>query len=139
MKATINWHSTTCKKIDCSIDDINHELSHFERDNKSIVFIVSCVDWIRCSCYLFTKECLNNEILDGFKYSKESKLNVFYEYYEAIRSFVVAHPLNTDRHKKFGLCGDIKCVDIVSANNPLVRLLRGKPNGQNLNILLLLE
>lgn len=30
----------------------------------------------------------------------------------AIRSFVVAHPLNTNRHKEYGFDGDFICVDV---------------------------
>ncbi len=32
--------------------------------------------------------------------------------FKAIRSFIVAHPLNTDRHSEFGYSGKRKCIDI---------------------------
>ena len=32
--------------------------------------------------------------------------------FKAIRSFIVAHPLNTDRHTEFGYDGKKECIDI---------------------------
>ena len=37
------------------------------------------------------------------------------DYIKALRSFVVAHPLSTSRHSKYGLDGNYICVDIAVA------------------------
>ena len=36
------------------------------------------------------------------------------KYFDAVRSFIVAHPLNTDRHEAYGLVGDLICADVRS-------------------------
>ena len=52
------------------------------------------------------------ELRDGFSYEREAELEKAKKYFKAIRSFVVAHPLTTNRHHDYGFDGDLICVDI---------------------------
>ena len=75
-----------------------------------IFYLILCMDWI----YEIVDMCAN--ILKSFNTYKCSHYNTSIDnadkYRKALRSIVVAHPLNTDRHKKFGLDGDLLCLDI---------------------------
>lgn len=119
-KSKNNFHlSCDClQKICYSIDDINSELSSNEFAMKEIVFIISLVDWIKGS-YTKIKSLIRDDIVQKFSYSKANELEVAKEYFVAIRSYVVAHPMNTTKHNKFGLDGDFICLDLRTAGSPI--------------------
>lgn len=108
------------QKINYSIQDLNTEIEIMEKVTaKDIVYIISLVDWIIESCNAIIKE-IKPDILDNFNYSKQTELNTAKEFLKALRSFVIAHPLSTDRHEKYGFDGNFICIDISSSINPLL-------------------
>lgn len=107
------------QKICFSICDLNKVLSKKSFDYKDIVFIICLVDWIResvnCIWTLFKKG-----ILDDFSFFSQEALAKAKDYFVAIRSFVVAHPLETNRHDKFSLDGTYICLDLFQDDNPMI-------------------
>ena len=103
------------QKVNFSVQDINNELKHKNFKMKEIVYIISLIDWIKES-YRFSLEKLDSKIRTQFKYSKIDELKSKGDYLLAMRSFIVAHPLNTSRHKKF-IDGDFICIDLRRSNN----------------------
>lgn len=89
---------------------------------KEVVFVISLVDWI-CDALDSILRLLKPEIVASFQYKNEEYLKQTQRYFRAIRSFVVAHPLNTDRHGFYGLDGDKICVDIRTPKNTLASVL----------------
>lgn len=69
------------------------------------------VDWIR-EAFNAIIDVINPKVIINFRFLKQEKLKRYSEYFKAIRSFVVAHPLNTTNHKAYGLDGNFICVDI---------------------------
>lgn len=108
-------YSKSCdylQKINYCIQDLNHEIESLSNPSmKEVVFVIVLVDWIREAV-----NALPNLLIDGltkeFTYSKHTELDQANKYLSAIRSFAVAHPLSTNRHKDYGLDGDKICVDI---------------------------
>ena len=123
------WCGIDCvQKINFSIQDLNHEVTSLsERPMKEIVFVISLVDWI-CDALASILKLLRPDIAASFQYKNEESSKKAEGYFKAIRSFVVAHPLNTTRHKEYGLDGDMICIDIRSKEYTLVSLL---PNDRN--------
>lgn len=107
-------------KINYSINDINRQLDA-KLSMKEIVFVIVLIDWIM--------DCTNHIYQTLQKFVQKMNLEPDYlknetNYFKAIRSFVVAHPVNTTRHEKFGLDGNFICVDIRTKSN-IVNLLKG--------------
>ena len=108
-------YSKSCdylQKINYSIQDLNHEIESLTTPSmKEVVFVIVLVDWIREAV-----NALPNLLIDGlikdYSYGKQAELDQANKYLSAIRSFAVAHPLSTNRHKDYGLDGDKICVDI---------------------------
>ena len=63
------------------------------------------VDWITDSVYQY-KNCLLEELVSSFVYSRQDELKELRKYLKAVRSLVVAHPLSTSRYKDLGLDGN---------------------------------
>lgn len=107
------------QKICFSICDLNKTFSQKTFDYKDMVFIICLVDWIResvnCISSLFKEGILND-----FHFSSQETLNKAKKYFVAIRSFVVAHPLETTRHTYFSLDGTYICVDFFQNDVPMV-------------------
>lgn len=61
-------------------------------------------------------------VLNNYVYEKEDSILQSIQFFKAIRSFVVAHPLSTDRHKKYGFDGDMICVDIRRKTSAVTKL-----------------
>ncbi|MEG9429425.1 MAG: hypothetical protein VZQ61_00625 [Christensenellaceae bacterium] len=100
------------QKINYCIQDLNNELDSLQNAGmKEIVFIISLVDWIR-EAFLAIKNDILEEVIKGYIFSKELEIKKAEKYFLAIRSFVVAHPLTTNRHEDYGFDGDFICVDI---------------------------
>ena len=99
------------QKINYSIQDINGLLDNFEITNKNIVFLVVLVDWIKEAVSNII-ELIDKKYLTNFLYHDEEKLGKYASFFKALRSFIVAHPLSTNKHKKFDLDGNYICYDI---------------------------
>ena len=111
------------QKINYSIQDINGELTNNEFGMKEIVYIISLVDWIKDS-YNRILGKIKKEVSQKYVYSKSSELKLAKDYFVAIRSYIVAHPMNTTRHNKFGFDGDFVCIDLKTSDSPLMLLIR---------------
>lgn len=119
------WRGMDCvQKINYCIQDLNHELDSLsDRPMKEVVFIISLVDWIRDAYIAICKHLLRPDVLTSFKYQNEAYAQKTKAYLTAIRSFVVAHPLSTNRHEEYGFDGDMICVDIKSKKDTLALAL----------------
>lgn len=100
------------QKINFSIDDFNYEIKHIENSQiKEFVFLIMLTVWIQEAAKSL-ECCYRKDVLEDFAFAKEDELNKASKYINALRSFVVAHPLSTNRHEKYGFDGDLICVDI---------------------------
>lgn len=108
------------QKINYCIQDLNAEIKNLsEATMKDVVFVIVLIDWI-CEAVSSIQELLIPDICKGFEYKGKEIIEKSEKYFKAIRSFVVAHPLNTNRHKKYGLDGDFICVDISQKTSTIV-------------------
>lgn len=111
-KESYNKSCDYLQKINYSIQDLNEEIKCLSNpEMKDVVFIISLVDWIKEAYSLIEKELINS-LANDFAFSNQFELDASKKYFEALRSFVVAHPMNTTRHKEFNFDGDFICVDI---------------------------
>ncbi len=100
------------QKINFCIQDLNYEIEHNEKFRmKEIVFIIIQTVWIQEALDCMIK-LYNKKVVEGFSYENDDKVTKSAKYLKAIRSFVVAHPLMTNRHNLFGFDGNFICVDI---------------------------
>lgn len=100
------------QKINYCIQDLNNEIpTLYDLSNKNVVYIITLVTWISEAVNALL-ELYKEPYLENFCYSFENELKKADKYLKAIRSFVVAHPLKTDRHSKYGMNGKLICVDI---------------------------
>lgn len=100
------------QKISYAVQDINNEISSLENPHpKDIVYIITLVDWLSSAIYLLNNY-LSDGILSNFVFSNQEELEKCNEYLKSLRSFVVAHPLKTDKHPKYGFDGKYICVDV---------------------------
>ena len=76
-------------------------------------FIGSVIQKLNWNIDDFNGSFENIELRKDFVYSNKKELEESNRRFKAIRSFVVAHPLNTDRHSEFGYDGKKKCIDIM--------------------------
>ena len=108
------------QKINYSIQDLNAENKNLSTPSmKDVIFVIALVDWI-CEAVKSIQEILLQDVLSGFIYKEDERVKKAGKYFKAIRSFVVAHPLNTSRHKDYGLDGDLICVDVRSKISPII-------------------
>lgn len=100
------------QKINYSLQDINRELESKDVYSlKSVVYITVLMDWVWEATEKI-KSLIREDIRSDFQYiDKQEWLNAR-DYFRAFRSFVVAHPLTTDRHGSYGFDGSLICVDI---------------------------
>lgn len=102
------------QKIGNSIQDLNWEISFLDKPTmKDVIFVIVLVDWI-CEAFEILQRFLRPALLNDFTYQKEAELQQAKRYFKALRSFVVAHPLSTNRHNDYGFDGDFICVDTVA-------------------------
>lgn len=108
-------YSKSCdylQKIDYCIQDLNHEIDALKEPSmKEVVYVIVLIDWIR-EAVKALPELLIDGLISKFVYPKQSEIEMANNYFMAIRSFAVAHPLSTNRHKAYGFDGDKICVDI---------------------------
>lgn len=108
------------RKIDYSIQDLNAEICNLYKPTmKEVVYVIVLVDWI-CEAVDSIYKILREEVTDFLNIKDDAELERVKQYFKAIRSFVVAHPLNTSRHKAFGMDGDLICVDVRNRTSKLV-------------------
>lgn len=123
---TPNTYHKVCdylQKINYSIQDLNGEIECLSKISaKEIIYIISLVDWI-IESFNAIKKGLKEVIVKDFVYLKSAEMDNATAYLKALRSFVVAHPLSTNRHKEFGFDGNFICIDITSSIGPLYVLL----------------
>ena len=84
--------------------------------------MIVLVDWICEACTELPK-ILRKDIVDKGNYLERAEVVESLQFFKALRSFVVAHPLGTNRHGKFGLDGDWICVDIMSETSMIAKQL----------------
>lgn len=107
------------QKICFTINDLNNEINNLANSSmKEVIYTIVLVDWI-CEAVDSLKKMLNTEIMEGFIYTDDDFNRKALKYFKALRSFVVAHPLNTDRHKEYGFDGDKICVDVRNVENAI--------------------
>ena len=100
------------QKINYCIQDLNSEIGSLSNPSmKEVIFVIVLVDWI-CEAVDCLPKLLIPDLRDGFSCEYESELEKAKKYFKAIRSFVGAHPLTTNRHYDYGFDGDLICVDI---------------------------
>ena len=113
------------QKINYSIQDLNNEIKNVKSDNeeiaKEVIYIVVLVDWI-FEAVKSIKKLLKNNLGDRFDFEDDDNVKQAEKYLKALRSFIVAHPLNTDRHEQYGLDGNFICVDIRSPGDSFLSL-----------------
>lgn len=97
------------EKINYSLQDIERELKK-KSDNSVLIIILVFVCWIQESVHEI-KKSYKNYAIEDFAYDK-TVLCVDKKFLNAIRSFVFAHPLTTNRHEFLGLDGTLRCIDI---------------------------
>lgn len=114
------------QKIGYCIQDLNTELGSIDNATmKDVVFVIVLIDWISEAVNALPT-LLKDGLYKGFSFQKQAELDSAAKYLKAMRSFVVAHPLSTDRHKKFGFDGGKICVDVRSAKARLLPLLQNE-------------
>ena len=113
------------EKINYCIQDLNDEIKYLRDQDRNfpmrVIYIIVLVDWINEAITSLT-ELLKENLKDKFNYQEDKRVARTREYIKAMRSFVVAHPLNTTRHKKFGFDGDFVCIDIQYPESPLFKI-----------------
>ncbi len=105
------------QKIFYTITDLNNEISNLDTPtNKSIIYVITLVDWIMHAVRILI-DTVPLDIIKSFSFDKDSYVKQAQRYISAIRSFAVAHPLETNRHKNYGFDGNTICVDIRPNSN----------------------
>lgn len=100
------------QKINYCIQDLNAEIKNLsEPSMKEVVYIIALIDWV-CEAVEAIPKILKSGIMNNYVYRKDNCVLQSVKFFKAIRSFVVAHPLSTNRHEKYGFDGDMICIDI---------------------------
>ena len=100
------------QKINYCIQDLNSERENLQAPTmKTIVYVTVLTDWIHEAVEAI-ETMYRDGVLDGFCYEKADELRNAKKYLLAIRSFMVAHPLSTNRHQNYGFDGNLICIDI---------------------------
>lgn len=108
------------QKINYCIQDLNAEIKNLSTPSmKEVVFVIALVDWI-CEAVKSIQKILQQDVRLGFTYKGDKDVRRAERYFKAIRSFVIAHPLNTNRHGDYGLDGDLICVDVRSKISSII-------------------
>lgn len=109
------------QKINFVIQDLNYEIRNLsEPTMKEVIYVIVLVDWI-CAATELLHNLLRSDVSELIKISNNEEIERTLRYFKAIRSFVVAHPLNTNRHKDYGLDGDFICIDVRNGTSKIVQ------------------
>ena len=107
------------QKLKYSISDLNTSIDTTKTYKpKDVIYQIVLASWVEHSIKIY-RDCLLDSIVGDFKNCECDKLDKPKEYLRAIRSFVVAHPLKTDRHEAIGFDGDLICSDIYTKPWPM--------------------
>lgn len=99
-------------KIEYSIQDFNATIEgRFSGKPLDVVYLVVLDDWIKRS-YWLVKNCLRDDVSNGFEFSDHARLELCLDFFESIRSFVVEHPKRTNKHPKYEFDGGRICADV---------------------------
>lgn len=110
--ADYNLSCNYLQKINYSIQDFNREITGCAKPTmKELVYLISLVDWIIDSIYQL-RMLVGYNVLSDFSYKNENEVLIARNYLKALRSFIVAHPLNTSDHPQYGFDGKKICIDI---------------------------
>lgn len=110
------------QKISYCIQDLNSEILYLSNPSmKEVVYVIALVDWI-CEAVEAISKILKEGILDNYVYEKDGYVSQAQRYFKAIRSFVLAHPLSTNRHEQYGFDGDLICVDIKDKSSVITNI-----------------
>lgn len=101
-------------KANYSIQDFNDAIKDgFTPNIKDTVFLVALATWIKDAYWQINYTCLNEKIRTKFEFSRQNELTEARNYLEAVRSIVIAHPLNSTRHEGYGFGPEGRiCIDV---------------------------
>lgn len=108
------------EKIKYSLQDIEKELAK-PADNSVLICVLAYTCWIQDSIKELKK--IYQEYIDDNINVENELLSKNEDYLYALRSFVFAHPLTTNRHAKFGFDGTLRCIDIRPAGKDTALLV----------------
>lgn len=123
------WKSKSSHKFSCDvmekmrfcIEDLNKIAKNEEQITmEKLVYCVALIDWLTSGLHLLEKT-MYSAILEDFKYEFEDEYETTIAFFRAIRSFVLAHPLETNRHPNYEFDGKIVCSDFRSPDAPLIK------------------
>lgn len=90
-------------KANYSIQDFNSTIKDgFSPNIKDTVFLVALATWIKDAYWQINYACLKEVIRAKFEFSRQNEFTEARNYLEAVRSIVIAHPLNSTRHEEYG-------------------------------------
>ena len=92
------------QKLNWNIDDLNHLIDNINTQ-KDIIYFIVLGDWIKEACTEIYK--LYEKYTNNFVYKENNSRKLANDKFKAIRSFIVAHPLNTSSHPN-GYTGALK-------------------------------
>lgn len=101
-------------KVNYSIQDFNATIKDgFSPNIKDTVFLVVLATWIKDAYWQINYACLKEVIRAKFEFSRQNELTEARNYLEAVRSIVIAHPLNSTRHEGYGFGPEGRiCIDV---------------------------
>lgn len=98
-------------KVNNCITDLNSEIDGLsELSMKDVVYIAVLINWLSDAVYEI-RELLPTHMKEKVPKPDANMVKVV-EFLKAVRSFIIAHPLHTDRHEKYKLDGTLICVDV---------------------------
>lgn len=130
-----NYLANDClRKIDYSVQELNKEIgADGFKSFKDVVYYISLTDWIIESLNTIQR-CLRTDVVKGFVYDKNDEVRKACSYLKALRSFVVAHPLDTNKHENYGLDGNFICIDFRSKPTAIMKLINKSDRFYHLSI-----
>lgn len=121
-KVDESLHWDYIQKVNYAVQDFNSCVANKEPLNReNVVFAITLVDWIGAAVRNVL-ECYREDAVSGFFYTQQYELDSMDKYFRAVRSFVNAHPLETSRHKDYGLDGAYVCIDLRTNSGPFDKL-----------------
>ena len=106
------------QKLNWNIDDFNRLIDNI-KEPKDVIYFIVLGDWIKEACVMIY--ALYEKYANNFVYKENKSRKQANDKFEAIRSFIVAHPLKTSRHSDEGYDGTKKCIDIYMHTPTIVR------------------
>lgn len=120
-KSSHNLSCNVMEKMRFSIEDLNKMTKDLTPITmEKLIYCIALVDWLTSGLYLL-EQTMYPAILKDFNYKFEDEYNTAIAFFRAIRSFVLAHPLETNRHPNYEFDGKIVCSDFRSPDAPLIK------------------